>query len=109
MQPILTNDGAHEVSISPDESSLLVRYSYKKNLGNYMLQVTRYLFGPNYIIVNRSFKTYSWREPEVITFKAQDGTTVHARLYKPQKANANKAAILFVHGAGYLQNAHKLE
>jgi hypothetical protein len=29
MQPILTNDGAHEVSISPDESSLLVRYSYK--------------------------------------------------------------------------------
>jgi dipeptidyl aminopeptidase/acylaminoacyl peptidase len=48
-------------------------------------------------------------QPEVITFKAQDGTTVHARLYKPQKANANKAAILFVHGAGYLQNAHKLE
>jgi dipeptidyl aminopeptidase/acylaminoacyl peptidase len=41
MQPILTNDGAHEVSISPDESSLLVRYSYKTNLGNYMLQVTR--------------------------------------------------------------------
>jgi hypothetical protein len=41
MQPILTNDGAHEVSISPDESSLLVRYSYKTNLGNYMLQVTK--------------------------------------------------------------------
>jgi dipeptidyl aminopeptidase/acylaminoacyl peptidase len=27
-------------------------------------------------------------------------------LYKPQKDKANKAAILFVHGAGYLQNAH---
>jgi dipeptidyl aminopeptidase/acylaminoacyl peptidase len=44
--------------------------------------------------------------PEVITFKAQDGTNVNARLYKPELANANKAAILFVHGAGYLQNAH---
>jgi dipeptidyl aminopeptidase/acylaminoacyl peptidase len=42
---------------------------------------------------------------EVITFKAQDGTNVNARLYKPELANANKAAILFVHGAGYLQNA----
>jgi hypothetical protein len=28
MQPILTKDG-HEVTISPDESTLLVRYSYK--------------------------------------------------------------------------------
>ena len=108
MQPILTNDGAHEVSISPDERSLLVRYSYKNkpwelyvasNTTNTSLdQITSSL--------TESFKAYSWREPEVITFKAQDGTTVHARLYKPQQANANKAAILFVHGAGYLQNAH---
>ncbi|MFB0910777.1 MAG: DPP IV N-terminal domain-containing protein, partial [Flavobacterium sp.] len=29
LQPVLTKDGAHEVNISPDESSLLVRYSYK--------------------------------------------------------------------------------
>jgi dipeptidyl aminopeptidase/acylaminoacyl peptidase len=42
----------------------------------------------------------------VITFKAQDGTTVYARLYKPKTENSNKAAVLFVHGAGYLQNAH---
>ena len=108
MQPILTNDGAHEVSISPDESSLLVRYSYKNkpwelyvanNKTNTVLnQITSSL--------TETFKAYSWRKPEVITFKAQDGTTVHARLYKPQQANANKAAILFVHGAGYLQNAH---
>jgi acetyl esterase/lipase len=34
-------------------------------------------------------------------FKAQDGTNVNARLYKPELANANKAAILFVHGAGF--------
>jgi acetyl esterase/lipase len=49
-----------------------------------------------------AFKAYKWRTWG--TFKAQDGTNVNARLYKPELANANKAAILFVHGAGYLQN-----
>jgi dipeptidyl aminopeptidase/acylaminoacyl peptidase len=52
------------------------------------------------------FNAYPWRSPDVISFKAQDGTMVNARLYKPESSNANKAAIIFVHGAGYLQNAH---
>jgi dipeptidyl aminopeptidase/acylaminoacyl peptidase len=51
------------------------------------------------------FKSYAWRAPEVTTFKARDGADVYARLYKP--ANPNGAAVMFVHGAGYLQNAHK--
>ncbi|MBB1194897.1 S9 family peptidase [Flavobacterium sp. SOK18b] len=108
MQPILTNDGAHEVSISPDESSLLVRYSYKNKPWELYVASNKTNTSLDQITssLTESFKAYSWREPEVITFKAQDGTTVHARLYKPQQANANKAAILFVHGAGYLQNAH---
>jgi hypothetical protein len=29
LQPILTKDGAYETSLSPDESRLLIRYSYK--------------------------------------------------------------------------------
>ena len=108
LQPILTKDGAHEVSLSPDENTLLVRYSYinkpwelyvaanKKN--STLSQITT--------STTEDFKSYKWRGPEVITFKAQDGTDVYARLYKPENSNANKAAILFVHGAGYLQNAH---
>jgi dipeptidyl aminopeptidase/acylaminoacyl peptidase len=55
--------------------------------------------------LTESLKPILGVQPEVITFKAQDGTTVHARS-QAQEANANKAAILFVHGAGYLQNAH---
>jgi dipeptidyl aminopeptidase/acylaminoacyl peptidase len=51
------------------------------------------------------FKSYAWRDPEVTTFKARDGADVYARVFKP--ANANGAAVVFVHGAGYLQNAHK--
>ncbi|KFF02713.1 S9 family peptidase [Flavobacterium reichenbachii] len=108
LQPIITKDGASEVVLSPDEKSLLVRYSYKnipwdfyiaENKKNTTLQQISYS-------QSESFKKYQWREAQVITFKAQDGTPVNARLYTPKTENANKAAVIFVHGAGYLQNAH---
>ncbi|MBF4494280.1 S9 family peptidase [Flavobacterium sp. JLP] len=108
LQPILTKDGAHEVVLSPDEKSLLVRYSYKNipwdfyvadNKKNAVLQQIS-------SSTTEAFKAYKWREPEVITFKAQDGTPVNARVYIPKAEIANKAAVIFVHGAGYLQNAH---
>ncbi|MEC8883828.1 MAG: prolyl oligopeptidase family serine peptidase, partial [Bacteroidota bacterium] len=47
------------------------------------------------------------RVPENITFKADDGAMVPARLYVPEASVKNNAAVVFVHGAGYLQNAHK--
>jgi len=52
-------------------------------------------------------KNYDWQTPDFIEFEAQDGTLVPARIYKPEESNKNKAAVIFVHGAGYLQNAHK--
>jgi dipeptidyl aminopeptidase/acylaminoacyl peptidase len=39
-------------------------------------------------------------------FKASDGVMVNARLYQPEESTKNNAAVIFVHGAGYLQNAH---
>jgi acetyl esterase/lipase len=50
------------------------------------------------------FKSLPTVEPELITYPASDGQSVHARLYRPQQANG--AAVVFIHGAGYLQNAH---
>lgn len=108
LQPILTKDGANEVVLSPDEKTLLVRYSYKnipwdfyiaENKKNTTLQQISSSTTDN-------FKKYEWREPQIITFKAQDGTPINARLYTPKMESKNKAAIIFVHGAGYLQNAH---
>ncbi|NOZ45486.1 MAG: prolyl oligopeptidase family serine peptidase, partial [Chlorobi bacterium] len=53
------------------------------------------------------FLSYNWRMPEFINFNASDGEKIPARLYKPDAGNKNGAGIIFVHGAGYLQNAHK--
>jgi dipeptidyl aminopeptidase/acylaminoacyl peptidase len=50
-----------------------------------------------------------WIKPEVVTFRASDGATVYARIYRPRDLGAapHGGGVLFVHGAGYLQNAHR--
>lgn len=108
LQPILIQDGAHEVSLSPDEKTLLVRYSFKNKPWELFWATNKKESPLNQITFSTTaaFQSYNWRAPEVITFKAQDGTPVNARLYTPNASQANKAAVIFVHGAGYLQNAH---
>jgi dipeptidyl aminopeptidase/acylaminoacyl peptidase len=108
LEPILTKKGAHEVVVSPDEKSLLVRYSYKNKPWEYYIAENRKNTTLQQITtsVKPEFQKYKWRDPEVITFTAQDGTPVNARVYTPEVSKSNKAAIIFVHGAGYLQNAH---
>ncbi|MBC7921196.1 MAG: prolyl oligopeptidase family serine peptidase [Ferruginibacter sp.] len=101
--------GAYEYKLSPDEKYVALRHStstqpwelhWMENKPNAKpLQLTQSL--------TEEFKSYPWREPEVITFPARDGVPVHARLYQPEAARKNGAAVIFVHGAGYLQNAHK--
>lgn len=57
------------------------------------------------------WRAHRWLDPQVITFPSRDGKTLHARLYTPEmvgaKRHASRPAVLFVHGAGYLQNAHR--
>lgn len=109
MTQLTSLPGAHEVVLSPDEKTLLVRYSYSNKPwelfvmdnkpGAKLKQLTH--------STTREFESYPWRDPEVVTFKAQDGATVYARLYRPQQPDPTRPAVIFVHGAGYLQNAHK--
>jgi dipeptidyl aminopeptidase/acylaminoacyl peptidase len=105
---ILCGDGYHEVTLSPDESMLAVRYSYKNKPWElyYALNKTNTTLIPITTSLTEAFKAYSWRAPEVITFNGSDGKPVYARVYHPSKEVKNGAAVLFVHGAGYLQNAH---
>lgn len=52
------------------------------------------------------FRQTEWSRPQFIEYKAKDGKTVRARLYLPARFDKSKKhpAVLFVHGAGYLQN-----
>ncbi|MEO7315642.1 MAG: prolyl oligopeptidase family serine peptidase [Ginsengibacter sp.] len=102
--------GGNEVTISPDEKTIAFLYSYSNkptelyvqsiNPGSKADQIT-------HLAQSAEFKSYPWRDPEVITFKARDGAEVYGRVYKPTNAKPGMPAVVFVHGAGYLQNAHK--
>jgi dipeptidyl aminopeptidase/acylaminoacyl peptidase len=102
--------GANQVTLSPDEKYIAVINSYSNRPWELYLQENK----PNGKITqvtfksqSEEFKSYPWRDPEVITFQARDGANVYARLYKPANPDPLKPAVIFVHGAGYLQNAHK--
>lgn len=53
------------------------------------------------------FSNRDWVDPPIVSFKARDGATVHGRMYKPANWKGGGPAVLFVHGAGYLQNVHR--
>jgi dipeptidyl aminopeptidase/acylaminoacyl peptidase len=52
------------------------------------------------------FKQIGWARPEFVRFNAKDGKSVNARVYLPSNFDKKKKypAVVFVHGAGYLQN-----
>jgi len=108
MVQITSQKGSSEVTMSPDEKTLAIRFSTaNRPWGLYLMknkpdakmeQITK--------SISPEFLSYNWRMPKIITFKAQDGAEVHARLYQPEKSKSKGPAVIFVHGAGYLQNAH---
>ena len=107
---ITTMTGANQVTISPDEKYIAILYSYSNKPWELYLQENKPGGKVEQITtkaMSDEFKSYPWRDPEIITFTARDGVQVPARIYKPATPAPGKPAVLFVHGAGYLQNAHK--
>ncbi len=108
LEKITSLKGGNEAVLSPDESTLAIRYSFgnkpwelywmPNQAGATAQQVTS--------STTSAFKAYPWRVPEIVWFTARDGVKVPARLYKPSKAAPSRPAVIFVHGAGYLQNVH---
>jgi dipeptidyl aminopeptidase/acylaminoacyl peptidase len=52
------------------------------------------------------FLNASWLAPSLVEIPASDGAAVPAHIYRPEDMGAqpNGAAVIFVHGAGYLHN-----
>ena len=57
------------------------------------------------------WRSFKWADPQLVTYKTRDGVDVYARLFTPEMMGAKRdpaaPAVVFVHGAGYAQNAHK--
>lgn len=97
--------GRWDFALSPDGGRLALLHStasrppevYVQRLGEAAERVTT---SPT-----EAWLAYPWRDAEIVGIPASDGERVPARIYRPTTPNG--AAVLFVHGAGYLQNAHR--
>jgi dipeptidyl aminopeptidase/acylaminoacyl peptidase len=109
MEKLTQMEGNNDVYLSPDEKHMAILYSYSNKPWELYLKKTKANGKAKQLTKGQSeiFSNYQWREPELIKFEAEDGAMVPARLYKPEPDVKNNAAVVFVHGAGYLQNAHK--
>jgi dipeptidyl aminopeptidase/acylaminoacyl peptidase len=110
---LTTWTGAHAVEVSPEGATLgLVSSAANQPPEVYVMPARE---GADRVKVTTStsadWRSRTWVEPQLVTYPARDGQTVYARLYTPEMVGAArhpaKAAVVFVHGAGYLQNAHR--
>lgn len=100
-----------EAQVSKNGEMLVFEHS-QYNVPNdvYAMNLNRLNDAPKRLTdtVPDGFKNYKWSVPEYVSFKAKDGKQVAGRVYVPRgfdKAGAKKyPLVVFVHGAGYLQN-----
>jgi dipeptidyl aminopeptidase/acylaminoacyl peptidase len=102
--------GSHEVTVSPDGSLMADVFSASNRPPE--LYVAPFKPGQDMARLTTSptkaWLSFGWIKPAIVMVPASDGVEVPARIYKPQDMGAtpNGAAVLFVHGAGYLHNVH---
>ena len=104
--------GNHAVDVSPDETTLADVYSYSNKPPELFVRAVK-SESPTKVgeQATRSpipeFFTRDWIDPPIVSFPARDGATVHGRMYMPANYKGGGPAVIFVHGAGYLQNVHR--
>nr|MDQ3803153.1 LpqB family beta-propeller domain-containing protein [Acidobacteriota bacterium] len=110
---LTTMSGHNQATVSPDDTLLAVVNSYSNRPPELFIQANRPADAkqPAPVRVTESptaeWLSYKWVDPPIVSFRARDGATLHARLYKPADFPRGGPAVIFVHGAGYLQNVHK--
>jgi dipeptidyl aminopeptidase/acylaminoacyl peptidase len=99
---ITSAPGKHDVTLSRDERSMADVHSYVNRPPELYVDGTPRTDSPTL-----EFKQYSWLDAPIVQVPARDGAMIPARLFRPANARPGGPAVVFVHGAGYLQNVHK--
>lgn len=103
--------GLTDYLLSPDESHLLLANSQIARPDELFVQTT----GPGAearrltFTVSQEFLSYDWTIPEIVAVPSSHGKQpVYSRVYTPEGFDRSRRypAVVFIHGAGYLQNAH---
>lgn len=110
LERITATPGGHTVTVSPDGALIADVFSTANRPPE--LFVGPYRAGAPLAQLTTSptaeWLSFPWITPEIVMVPASDGVPVPARIYRPADLGArpNGAAVIFVHGAGYLHNVH---
>ena len=101
MTKLTTTAGWHEATPSPDGKAIADVYSYSNKPWEVYVDGAR-------VTTSHApeFATYPWLDVPIVRVPARDGAAIPARIYKPANWKGGPA-VIFVHGAGYLQNVHR--
>jgi dipeptidyl aminopeptidase/acylaminoacyl peptidase len=107
----MTGGSAGEAS--PDDSTFAIIYSAATKPHEVYLMPNRAGAEARQVTTTPTdeWRSFKWIDPQLVTYKTRDGVDVYARLFTPEMIGARRdpaaPAVVFVHGAGYAQNAHK--
>ena len=104
-------EGVEQYTLSPDQHKLLVHYS-SSYLPTQLAVVPAAGGAANRITDTRSaeFRAREWIAPQFVAVPSTHGAgQIWGKLYRPATLDPNRRypIVMFVHGAGYLQNASK--
>jgi dipeptidyl aminopeptidase/acylaminoacyl peptidase len=101
--------GWYEATPAPDGKTLAVIHSYSNRPPELYVMEARPAAPLARVTTSPSaeFQARTWLDTPIVTFKASDGVEIPAHVYKPAKWKKGGPAVIFVHGAGYLQNVHR--
>ncbi|MHB1312572.1 MAG: prolyl oligopeptidase family serine peptidase [Gemmatimonadaceae bacterium] len=113
-QKLTTGPGGHAAVLSPDEKSMAdVQSTTTRSPDLFLAGVCPAaamckMAPASQLTVSQTaaWRAFPWIDPAIVMIPASDGVQVPAHIYKPQDIGAtpNGAAVIFVHGAGYLHN-----
>ncbi len=102
--------GLNEVSVSPDESTLLITHSTSNRHPDLWVQANAPGAEARRLTdtMSDAFKAIDWQDPKIVPVPSSHGDQpIWSKIYVPDDHDPTGSypAVMFVHGAGYLQNS----
>jgi dipeptidyl aminopeptidase/acylaminoacyl peptidase len=103
---ITQEPGKHVTTLSPDEHWIADIYSYTNKPPELYIRENDPQAVAKRITTSPSpeFAQYPWLDVPIVMVPARDGVNVPARLFQSANFKKGGPGVVFVHGAGYLQN-----
>ena len=107
---ITKTNGGHTVVVSPNEQLLADVYSTSNRPPELYVMRNQPGAAESRLTLSPTAEwlSFPWLVPKIVMVPASDGVQVPARIYHPSDMDSqpNGAAVIFVHGAGYLHNVN---